>query len=265
LALTANAIRGVEEMFKEAGMDGMLVKPIDTVKLHAALEKWLPKEKLKRVSAEEFVAERARSEPDGKDDLPKIAGVDSNKGVKLSGGEITFYKKVLGTFADNAKEYGKVIRECLESGDLKLYTTSVHALKSASANIGAEKVSILAEDLESAGKRSDLDKIQSDTAEFLSELEAVGAEISKYLAIPGDGVEVSSEDTHFLETQLEILANAADSWDIDAVHTAINALNTKQWSEETSAVLKKISEQALVGDFDDAATSARNALLKQEE
>ncbi|MDR0818259.1 MAG: hypothetical protein LBN43_01640, partial [Oscillospiraceae bacterium] len=59
--------------------------------------------------------------------------------------------------------------------------------------------------------------------------------------------------------------NAAESWDVDAVHTAINALNTKRWSEATAAALKKISEQALCGDFDDAAASARETVAKQEK
>ena len=45
IALTANAVSGVKEMFLENGFNDFISKPIDTVELNAVLEKWLPKEK----------------------------------------------------------------------------------------------------------------------------------------------------------------------------------------------------------------------------
>jgi signal transduction histidine kinase/CheY-like chemotaxis protein/ABC-type amino acid transport substrate-binding protein len=46
IALTANAITGVEEMFIAHGMNGFISKPIERGKLEAALTEWLPKHKL---------------------------------------------------------------------------------------------------------------------------------------------------------------------------------------------------------------------------
>ncbi|MCL1956894.1 MAG: response regulator, partial [Fibromonadales bacterium] len=45
IALTANAISGIKEMFLANGFNDFLSKPIDTVKLNAVLAKWIPKEK----------------------------------------------------------------------------------------------------------------------------------------------------------------------------------------------------------------------------
>jgi signal transduction histidine kinase/CheY-like chemotaxis protein len=45
IALTANAVSGVKEMFLENGFNDFLSKPINTVELNSILEKWLPKEK----------------------------------------------------------------------------------------------------------------------------------------------------------------------------------------------------------------------------
>jgi CheY-like chemotaxis protein len=45
IALTANAVSGLKEMFLEHGFNDFLSKPIDTVKLNAALERWIPKDK----------------------------------------------------------------------------------------------------------------------------------------------------------------------------------------------------------------------------
>ena len=45
VVLTANAISGTKEMFLENGFNDFLSKPIDTIRLNAILEKWIPKEK----------------------------------------------------------------------------------------------------------------------------------------------------------------------------------------------------------------------------
>jgi signal transduction histidine kinase/CheY-like chemotaxis protein len=45
IALTANAVSGVKEMFLSNGLNDFLSKPIDIVNLNLILEKWLPKEK----------------------------------------------------------------------------------------------------------------------------------------------------------------------------------------------------------------------------
>jgi len=45
VALTANAISGMEEMFLKNGFDDYLSKPIDLQRLNAVLKKWIPAEK----------------------------------------------------------------------------------------------------------------------------------------------------------------------------------------------------------------------------
>ncbi|MDR2922577.1 MAG: response regulator [Treponema sp.] len=45
IALTADAVSGIKEMFLENGFNDFLSKPIDTVKLNTVLGNWIPKEK----------------------------------------------------------------------------------------------------------------------------------------------------------------------------------------------------------------------------
>jgi len=45
IALTANAVSGMKEMFISNGFNDFLSKPIDIIKMNAILAKWLPKEK----------------------------------------------------------------------------------------------------------------------------------------------------------------------------------------------------------------------------
>lgn len=44
IALTANAIKGTEQMFLGHGMDDVLLKPLEFEELNLCLRKWLPKE-----------------------------------------------------------------------------------------------------------------------------------------------------------------------------------------------------------------------------
>ena len=47
IALTANAIKGTEQMFLGNGMDDVLLKPLEFEELNLCLRKWLPKELIK--------------------------------------------------------------------------------------------------------------------------------------------------------------------------------------------------------------------------
>jgi len=46
IALSANAVNGMEEKFLSVGMNGFLAKPIDAGQLTSTLKKWIPKEKI---------------------------------------------------------------------------------------------------------------------------------------------------------------------------------------------------------------------------
>ena len=53
VALTANAVHGMHEFFLENGFSDFMSKPVDVVKLNSILEKWIPKEKQIKLSAQE--------------------------------------------------------------------------------------------------------------------------------------------------------------------------------------------------------------------
>ncbi|MDR3154248.1 MAG: response regulator [Deltaproteobacteria bacterium] len=61
IALTANAVSGVKEMFLEAGLNDFISKPIDPTKLEGILVHWIPKEKhRKEYQAEEEKKPKSR-------------------------------------------------------------------------------------------------------------------------------------------------------------------------------------------------------------
>ncbi|GHV32927.1 hypothetical protein FACS18949_05490 [Clostridia bacterium] len=249
IALTANAIHGVREMFLRAGMNDLITKPIELRRLNDVLERWLPREK--QMPVQEPM--RVHEEP-----APlNIKGVDVAKGIEYSGGSAEYYIKVLETFRRNGYAYIKTIKACLESGDLSLYTISVHALKSASANIGADDVSAAAFDLETAGKRGDSQYVSVNTPTFLDSLEKLMSSIiwalneKDSLARSDSGVSIVD-----LNEMLTRLAAAADDFDIDVCEEISTRLSAAEWGDAERPLVEDIGKNLLRGDFGAVAQSA---------
>lgn len=80
IALTANAVSGMREMFLSRGFSGFLAKPIDVSKLDEIMGKWIPKHK--QYKAE--IIRRAGSQTPA--DLMMIPGLDTQQGIAMTGG-----------------------------------------------------------------------------------------------------------------------------------------------------------------------------------
>ncbi|MDR0649183.1 MAG: transporter substrate-binding domain-containing protein, partial [Synergistaceae bacterium] len=131
IALTANAISGMREMFLANGFNDYLAKPIEIPKLNEIMERWIPKEK--RVKRER----RSRDLADVSEIGIEIEGLDVSKGLAMTGGTLEGYVKVLETYCRDAAKRLEILSGGLGEENLELFTTQVHALKSASASIGA--------------------------------------------------------------------------------------------------------------------------------
>jgi len=180
IALTANAVSGMREMFLEKGFDDYIAKPIDVTKLDEKLDKWIPNEKKEKgapIAGESsrlsHVESSFRSVGELQPLFPNIPGVDTEKGISMTGGTETGYRKVLSAFCNDALKRLPFIQTAPQADGLQLFVTNVHALKSASASIGAEEISVLAAKLEAAGREGNTTFLEENLTEFcglLSEL-----------------------------------------------------------------------------------------------
>jgi len=239
IALTANAVSGVKEMFLSNGFNDFLSKPIDIVKMNAILGKWLPKEKQEKTETKTIDTNGS------KDAEVKIDGVDAKKGIAMAGGNIEIYMEVLATYRKDGIKKIDEIKECLETDNYNLYTTYVHALKSASASIGAFDLSEMAKALEAAGKQQDLAYIKQHNSEFLNTLKIILDNIGKVLKKDEPKGPV---DFEALKTGLNKLKEAIGLFDPDAIDEAANALQAFKQVEGVEDILQK----TLVGKYEDA-------------
>jgi len=179
IALTANAVSGAREMFLENGFDDFLSKPIDTNRLRAILEKWIPKEK-RAYSTKKSNKSTAAAKKTASKGI-EIEKIDAEKGLQLCGGKFEDYLEMLAVFLQDGLEKIDEIKMSLETGNLSLYVTHVHALKSAAAIVGADELSGMAKELERAGNQNDVEFIQAHNAGLLSALESLTSQIDAFL------------------------------------------------------------------------------------
>jgi signal transduction histidine kinase/CheY-like chemotaxis protein/HPt (histidine-containing phosphotransfer) domain-containing protein len=276
VALTANAISGQAERFLSSGFDGFISKPIDTRQLDAALRKWVKDKHQEGGSLPpgSSPASRVFLHPPQQGDPPPasvpgpkaydIPGLDTARGIALTGGSAALYRKVLAAFRKDAEERLPLLREIPGPETLPLFTTYVHALKSALASIGAAGLSVEAAKLEAAGKAGDLGLIGETLPGFVRPLGELAQGIRAALgqegpdAPAGDSAsDPAAADCYPLLTQL---AEALKAQDTAAIDRILEELEQSAAGPRLREALEKISDDVLIAEFDAAAGTVENLL-----
>ena len=92
-----------------------------------------------------------------------------------------FYEEMLETYLEDSEEVVGLMEEAYEKGDLALYATEVHALKSTSKTIGAVGLSELALELETAAKAENGDTVKAKHGDCMELYQRVIAEVKGML------------------------------------------------------------------------------------
>ncbi|MFP3153807.1 ATP-binding protein [Lachnospiraceae bacterium ZAX-1] len=249
IALTANAISGMREIFLSSGFQDYLAKPIETTKLYEIINKWIPKEKHVPVAEQvETVEEKIEGNPPCNF---LIEGLDTNHGMRLSGGSFDDYMEVLALYCEDARERLEILEQVPKEGDdLKLFTTQVHALKSASATIGATAMSQMAGELEQAALEESFDMIHEKLYLFYEQLQKLLVDIEN--EIPRNFGEGTIDDQTFLKLKV-----ALEEKNVMGVDHLLDALSQNQYDEKTTKALSEISNGVLMFEFESAVRALR--------
>jgi len=247
IALTANAVLGMREMFLQNDMSDFLSKPIEVSKLNSILKEWIPKEK-------QMVQDKSIAvEKEGIVDLVniEIEGVDTQTGLAINGNNVETYFKVLDIFCKDILEKISEINDCIKENNIPLYSTLVHALKSASSNVGAKKVSELAKNLENAGKKGASQYILEHNEIFLAELKKLYQNIQNALiSRRGEDSEISIDDLKFLKEKLSKLKSAIENMDAKEINNIISTIEEKGRNTKLNKMIDDISHSILLYEYD---------------
>ncbi|MDR2160914.1 MAG: response regulator [Desulfovibrio sp.] len=173
VALTANALVGMRDMFLANGFNDYLTKPVELVRLNEVVSRWIPRSKRRKVSA----AVKGK----GPAAAIHIRGLNTAAGLDRMGGSERLYRDVLVTFCKDAEQRLQILRQMPDGGDLSTFTGLCHALKSASSGIGAERMAYKAARLEDAGRRENRPAVISGLKDFLEDLSSLLEEIQAWL------------------------------------------------------------------------------------
>ncbi len=181
IALTANAVNGVREMFINAGMNDFIAKPIELSALDRTLKTWLPKELMKiPADGERYADDRRRNismvKPDVENEL-----FSPETGIFYAGGDTDAYIEILEVYVKKSAEKRKYIQKLFDEKSWKNYVIEVHALKSTSMTIGSKLLFDRAKELELAGKAGNYKLIEEKNASLLELYEKVAEEGRRYL------------------------------------------------------------------------------------
>jgi CheY-like chemotaxis protein len=148
IALSANAVSGMRELFLESGMNDFLAKPIDAADLNRILSVWLPPELI--LPPDETAGKREVSAANVSRTYKKMdtAHIKSSVGITNAAGDEGFYVQVLAEIQVKHADDLNLIKDALESGNYNLAHRTAHTLKSTAATIGAKELSVMAGELE---------------------------------------------------------------------------------------------------------------------
>ena len=238
IALTADLVGNVRDRISEAGMDGIISKPINLQELFQVLAENLG---VDDGTEESDIAEsgsptsgpgRIREEridvPDTPD-IPDISGIETRTAVERLGGKVESYRKLLARFVERYGDDADAFSIDIGPGQRAELGARAHALKGVAANLGVEKVRAAAGILE-AGLEDDAWDAAEAAAELKNVLKEATGNIAAYL---GDSeVEEVPEERAGTEdfwsspdrARLEKLLESGDLESVDLVET---------WTERT--------------------------------
>ncbi|MDO9440151.1 MAG: ATP-binding protein [Beijerinckiaceae bacterium] len=141
VALTAHVIGEASQGWRDAGMQGVLHKPLTIAKLGDCLSEHL-------VAVDAGPSAALVTEPADEDGALDQATIDQ----MLSAGAPGFLAKVVGLYASHAPAALADLQRHLADGELVKIASAAHSLKSMSLNIGATRVAGVAGEIETAAR-----------------------------------------------------------------------------------------------------------------
>ncbi|MDR0456506.1 MAG: response regulator [Treponema sp.] len=235
VALTANAIIGMREMFLSNGFDDYLSKPIDISKLDNILAAWIPREKqIQKTDAGEAKMEQSI--------LSNNISID---GINIQEGKNRYQEKA---YLDILRAYCRhtpILLEKMRYAEnenfheevMEEYVVTIHGLKGATFGICAETAAKQAEALEQSARKRDMQFIKLNHDPFIKTTEKLLEKLKVFLAgITEQGIikPISPRPDAAL---LQEIAEACKHYKVNAMEEMLGKLELYQYESGGDLVL----------------------------
>jgi PAS domain S-box-containing protein len=252
IAMTADAMRGVQEKVAQKGMNDYLAKPIEPKDLFRTLVKWI-------VPADYELPQDFKQGNETTTEQPalNLPGFDMKGALERIGGNIAHLRKTLGKFVKTEADTSERIQTCLERNDVGNAIRITHGLKGAAGNIGANALQLSAEVLEKALNNG------SQSENLLTSLNST---LSETITIINNDLKLATQQSKEIKMErvkinplIQDLKNKIASYDTSALKTCQSLLDHVRGSQiekDVIAIGDKLdqydfeSAQQLVGEIE---------------
>ena len=256
VALTAQNGATVREEMLRLGFQEYLAKPIKRRYLEKCLLEFLPEELIERVEAKKSDSAAGTGQASADTAQQPQSGLNTDKGLLNIGFNQDAYAAILNTYYTEGQKYVELLPNLLEAGDIQLFTTDVHGIKSSSASIGAMEVSALFKELEFDGKAGDVEAINKKFNGYLDKFREILAEVKNYLTGIGKFSEAEVQDDladKEVETltaeMLQNLKTELDKMNMKVTDQLVPELAAKNFGTEINESMRKLKEAYDMFDF----------------
>ena len=242
LCATADFGPEVSRILLNEGFQDYLAKPVRRFYLERMLRKYMPIELAVNIVLDEPADTEDNDKATNKDGAsgggqiqekdPK--DINFEQGLKNVGGMTEAFASVVNSYYREGLKKLELVPKLLNEGDIANYIIEVHALKSSSAAIGAEGISVKFRELEFAGKANNTEFIDSHTAPVLATFREVLEVTRQYLVDKGL---FETDDAQIIPDGKEVEYDAAIT---DELIDALTNFNIKA-AEERAADCVKIN------------------------
>ena len=215
--------------------------------LEKAIIKHLPDELIQKATLDDAV-EDLEELPEDKLWINALDGLNVDDGIKNSGG-ISSFLFSLNLFLDTIDTNSEVICNAYDNDDIRMYTVKVHALKSSARIIGANELSALAESLENAGNKGDIDFINANHNKLITDYNKWYDKLVPLKeADSSDGREPIPEEE--LGEAYEALKEVVPQMDYDSVEMILEQLKGFKLPDEDETRINELWKLLKLFDWD---------------
>ena len=265
IALTANAIKGVSEMFLANGFTEYLSKPIDTERLGEVLNKWIPENKKKEaMEEEESVADKNQAVDDNEENLlnmlRQIENVDYDKAMTLCGKSEDILLSVIEVYVKSYSQIKERIDSTYAKEDLKNYAIEVHGVKSSSRSIGNDVLGEMAYRLEIEAKDGNIAYVKENHSEFVMKYEQFVGKLKEI--VDKLKTEEKIEKVKFSKEEILSMINECislyDEFETTKAEEVLKKLQCAECDENIMNLINDAIDSAELFDFDEVTKILTN-------